>query len=79
MLDRAVDHYVSMASQQPFLLMLPTTSFGDELPNGVNEYLSAIARIAAVRQFGLLAHFQREVCPSGAIADDRFPYLKTSF
>jgi hypothetical protein len=55
------------------------TPFGDELPDGVNETPSAIARIAAVRQFGLLAHFQRDVCPSGAIADDRSPYWKTSF
>jgi hypothetical protein len=55
------------------------TDFGDELPDGVNETPSAIARIAAVRQFGLLAHFQRDVCPSGAIADDRSPYWKTSF
>jgi hypothetical protein len=55
------------------------TAFGDELPDTQIWTLSAIAQIAAVRQFGLLAHFQREVCPSGAIADDRSPYLKTSF
>jgi len=57
----------------------PMTVSGDELPDTQIWTLSAIARIAAVRQFGLLAHFQREFGPSGAIADDRSPYLKTSF
>jgi hypothetical protein len=33
MLDRALDHYLSMASQQPFVLMPPTTTFGDLRPD----------------------------------------------
>ena len=41
------------------------TDFGDELPDGVNEALSAIARITAVRQFGLRALSHRLVRPSG--------------
>lgn len=38
---------------------------GDKLPDGVDQSLSAIARIAAVRQFGLCALSRRLVCPSG--------------
>jgi hypothetical protein len=48
---------------------------GDELPDTQIWTLSAIARIAAVRQFGSLTHFQRKFCPSGAIADDLGPHI----
>lgn len=38
---------------------------GDELPDGVNEALSAVVRITVVRQFGLRALSHRLVRPSG--------------
>jgi hypothetical protein len=64
-----------IASHRSFSGRQSMTVSGDELPDTQIWTLSAIARIAAVRQFGSLTHFQRKFCPSGAIADDLGPHI----